>query len=74
LIADVDLATAGAVLGHSRVEMTARYTHVLADRKRVAADRMSEVLFAPSTTPVLAAKETGTKTGHTAPARTGVLR
>ncbi len=45
LLADVDLATAGAMLGHSRVEMTARYTHVLADRKRVAADRMEGVLF-----------------------------
>ena len=45
LIADVDLATAGAMLGHSRVDMTRRYTHVLADRQRVAADRMSDVLF-----------------------------
>lgn len=45
LLADVDLATAGAMLGHSRVDMTARYTHVLADRKRVAADRMEGVLF-----------------------------
>jgi integrase len=35
--ADVDLATTGAMLGHSRVEMTSRYTQVLADRKRVAA-------------------------------------
>jgi integrase len=45
LLADVDLATAGQVLGHSRVEMTARYSHVLADRKRVAANRMAGVLF-----------------------------
>jgi hypothetical protein len=41
LLADVDLATAGAVLGHSRVEMTARYTHVVSDRKRVAAERIA---------------------------------
>jgi hypothetical protein len=33
------------MLGHSRVDMTRRYTHVLADRQRVAADRMSDVLF-----------------------------
>lgn len=45
LLADVDLPTAGALLGHSRVEMTARYSHVLADRKRVAADRMQRTLF-----------------------------
>jgi hypothetical protein len=37
------------VLGHSRVDMTRRYTHVLADRQRVAADRMSDVLFGAQT-------------------------
>lgn len=45
LLADVDLATAGAMLGHSRVEMTRRYTHVLADRQRVAADRIDGLLW-----------------------------
>ncbi len=49
LLADVDLPTAGALLGHSRVEMTARYSHVLADRKRVAADRMERTLFGRAT-------------------------
>jgi len=45
LLADVDLHTAGQLLGHSRVEMTARYSHVLADRKRIAGDRMEIALF-----------------------------
>jgi integrase len=49
LLADVDLHTAGQLLGHSRVEMTARYSHVLADRKRIAADRMEITLFGRST-------------------------
>ncbi len=67
LLADVDLATAGAMLGHSRVDMTRRYTHVLADRKRVAADRMSDVLFGPQTdAPVRRGQASGTKTGHIA--------
>ena len=68
LIADVDLATAGAMLGHSRVDMTRRYTHVLADRQRVAADRMSDVLFGAQAgaKPVRQRKQTGTKTGHIA--------
>jgi hypothetical protein len=48
-LADVDLPTAGALLGHSRVEMTARYSHVLADQKRVAADRMQSALFGRAT-------------------------
>lgn len=64
LLADVDLATAGAMLGHSRVEMTSRYTHVVADRKRVAADRMSDLLFSGA---VQDGPRTGTKTGHNAP-------
>jgi len=37
---ELDLRTAGAVLGHSQVSHTARYSHVLADRKLVAADRI----------------------------------
>jgi len=65
LLADVDLATAGAMLGHSRVDMTRRYTHVLADRKRVAADRMSDVLFGPTNgAAVRDVQGSGTKTGH----------
>jgi integrase len=69
LVADVDLATTGPILGHSHVEMTARYTHVLADRKRIAADRMSDVLFGPAATPPMRERQqSGTKTGHTAPA------
>jgi integrase len=68
LIADVDLATAGAMLGHSRVDMTRRYTHVLADRQRVAADRMSDVLFGAQAgaSRIRQRKQTGTKTGHMA--------
>jgi site-specific recombinase XerD len=69
LIADVDLATAGAMLGHFRVDMTRRYTHVLADRQRFAANRMSDVLFGAQAadSPVRQRQATGTKTGHTAP-------
>jgi integrase len=65
LLADLDLAT--AMLGHSRVDMTCRSTHVLADRKRVAADRMSDVLFGPpNDAAVRDAQGSGTKTGHIA--------
>jgi integrase len=67
LLADVDLATAGAVLGHSRVEMTARYTHVVADRKRVAAERMTGVLFENQDKPIRERQQTGHKTGHISP-------
>lgn len=42
---ELDLRTAGAVLGHSQVSHTARYRHVLADRKLVAADRIEKALF-----------------------------
>jgi integrase len=39
LASDLDLRTAGQVLGHSQVALTARYPHVLADRRSVAAAR-----------------------------------
>ncbi|HWG73520.1 MAG TPA: site-specific integrase [Acidimicrobiales bacterium] len=42
---DVDIRTAGAVLGHSQIAQTARYSHVLADRKSVAAARIEGALF-----------------------------
>lgn len=42
---DLDLRTAGALLGHSQVALTARYSHVLADRKTVAAARIEAALF-----------------------------
>jgi len=42
---ELDLRTAGAVLGHSQVSQTARYSHVLADRKAVAAERIEQALF-----------------------------
>jgi site-specific recombinase XerD len=42
---ELDLRTAGAVLGHSQASQTARYSHVLADRKAVAAERIEQALF-----------------------------
>jgi integrase len=45
LDSDVDLKTAGHLLGHSRVAQTERYQHVLADRKSVAAARIDQALF-----------------------------
>jgi site-specific recombinase XerD len=45
LDSDVDLKTAGHMLGHSRVAQTERYQHVLADRKSVAAARIDKALF-----------------------------
>ena len=42
---ELDLRTAGAVLGHSQVSQTARYSHVLADRKAVAAERIEHAPF-----------------------------
>jgi integrase len=37
LASDLDLRTAGQVLGHSQLALTARCSHVLADRRSVAA-------------------------------------
>ncbi|MHB1533918.1 MAG: tyrosine-type recombinase/integrase [Acidimicrobiales bacterium] len=45
LDSDLDLRTAGQVLGHSQVAQTARYSHVLADRKSVAAARIEASMF-----------------------------
>lgn len=45
LATDLDLRTAGQVLGHSQVALTARYSHVLADRKSVAAARIEATMF-----------------------------
>jgi hypothetical protein len=45
LDSDLDLRTAGQVLGHSQLALTARYSHILADRKLVAATRVDEALF-----------------------------
>jgi hypothetical protein len=45
LASDLDLRTAGQVLGHSQVAPTARYSHVLADRQSVAAARIEGGLF-----------------------------
>lgn len=45
LASDLDLRTAGQVLGHSQVALTARYSHVLADRRSVAAARIEQTLF-----------------------------
>lgn len=45
LASDLDLRTAGQVLGHSQLALTARYSHVLADRRSVAADRIEQTLF-----------------------------
>jgi hypothetical protein len=33
------------VLGHSRVALTARYSHVLADRRSIAAARIEASMF-----------------------------
>jgi len=45
LASDLDLRTAGQVLGHSQVALTARYSHILADRRSVAAARIESALF-----------------------------
>ncbi len=45
LASDLDLRTAGRVLGHSQLALTARYSHILADRRSVAAARINEALF-----------------------------
>lgn len=45
LTSDLDLRTAGAVLGHNQIAQTARYSHVVADRKSVAATRIEGALF-----------------------------
>jgi integrase len=45
LDSDLDLKTAGQVLGHSQLALTARYQHVLADRKSVAASRIEAAMF-----------------------------
>jgi integrase len=42
---DLDPKTAGQVLGHSQIVLTARYQHVLADRKSVAAGRIEAAVF-----------------------------
>jgi site-specific recombinase XerD len=45
LASDLDLRTAGQVLGHSQIALTARYSHVLADRRSIAAARIEESMF-----------------------------
>lgn len=45
LASDLDLRTGGQLLGHSQVALTARYSHVLADRRSVAAARIDEAMF-----------------------------
>jgi integrase len=45
LESDLDLRTAGSLLGHSKVALTARYSHILADRRSVAAGRIEQALF-----------------------------
>jgi site-specific recombinase XerD len=45
LAADVDLRTAGQVLGHSQVAQTAQYSHVMADRKSIVAARIEATMF-----------------------------
>ena len=49
LASDLDLRTAGAVLGHSQIALTARYSHILADRRSVAASRIERTLFGNGT-------------------------
>jgi len=45
LEADVDLKSAGQILGHGTVSQTAAYTHVLADRKAAAARAVEAHVF-----------------------------
>jgi integrase len=45
LASDLDLRTAGQVLGHSQIALTARYSHILADRRSVAAARIESAFF-----------------------------
>lgn len=45
LEAEVDLKSAGQILGHSAVSQTAAYTHVLADRKAAAARAVEAHVF-----------------------------
>lgn len=48
LESDVDIKTAGQVLGHSTLGQTAAYTHVLADRKAAAARAVEAHVFGRS--------------------------
>jgi len=41
--AKIDYATTGAILGHSSITQTSRYVHVLAERKRAAADAVGDI-------------------------------
>ena len=45
LESDTDLQTAGQNLGHSSTAQTAKYTHVVADRKKAAAARMESLVW-----------------------------
>ena len=45
LEAEVDLKSAGQVLGHTTVAQTAAYTHVLADRRAAAARAVEAHVF-----------------------------
>jgi integrase len=45
LDSDLDLKTAGQLLGHSQLALTARHQHVLAERKSVAASRIEAAMF-----------------------------
>lgn len=45
LASDLELKTAGQVLGHSQLALTLRYLHVLKDRRSVAAARIEATLF-----------------------------
>jgi integrase len=49
LAGDLDLRTAGAVPGHSQIALTARYSHIPADRRSVAASRIERTLLGTST-------------------------
>jgi len=49
LESELDLRTAGSLLGHSQLALTARYSHILADRRSVAAGRIEQALFGQPT-------------------------
>jgi site-specific recombinase XerD len=51
LEAEVDLKSAGQVLGHGSIAQTAAYTHILIDRKIAAARAVDAFVFGTATGP-----------------------
>jgi hypothetical protein len=70
LASELDLRAAGQLLGHSQVALTARYSHVLADRRSVAGARIKQTMFGSELgkTCVHAVRPIATQTAYQVPA------